>query len=308
MKNKILFLILFVFNVSFAQVSLKIDEVNTQFTEVSLPYWLKSGQKVDLGTNVNSVSILEFNLNGGNLEFSQAISLKSAQTVPANKVWKIEALGLKETNSAYPGSSISSASSIGSNETNVPTVYQSPKKFEVPGSYSWIVPPGVSSICVEVWSGGGAGSTGHSGNGTNYGTGGGGGGGGAYVYECFNVLPGTTFQVLVGAGGSPLATKDGGLSKFGELIIVYGGMSGVEGPNKTSIGGQPGYSSNNFMIKGTKGVDGNLNTSLGGSGGQGPNGVLPGNIPGGGGNGGNFGTYSGTAGTPGARGQVYIYW
>jgi hypothetical protein len=284
--------------------SLLIDNVSTQFSDVSLPYWLKSGQTINLGTNAQSVSILEFNVNGNNLEFSQAISLKTSQTVPDNKVWKIEAIGLVAQNSSIPASVSSSSIGSSSSSTSMPTIYQSPKKFEAPGTYSWTVPPGVTSICVEVWSGGGAGSWGFDGPAG----GGGGGGGGAFVYECLKVSPGTTFEILVGAGASRFDAQ-GGLSKFGEQIIVYGGMSGVtDYTSKIGIGGQPGYSNNNFVIKGTKGSNGSQNNSVGGIGGNGPNGVNQGNIPGGAGNGGNSGYYNASPGTSGARGQVYIYW
>jgi len=69
---------------------------------LSLPYWLKAGHTIALGDNVKSVSILEFTIDSNQLEFSDVISLTSAQTVPSGKAWKIEALACK-VNTANAG-------------------------------------------------------------------------------------------------------------------------------------------------------------------------------------------------------------
>jgi hypothetical protein len=169
--------------------SLLIDNVSTQFSNVSLPYWLKAGQTIEIGINAKSVSILEFTVNGTALEFSQAVALISSQTVPANKVWKIEGIGLIDTNISFPSSSTTLGGSANS-VALLPSIFQSPKKFETTGTYNWKVPPGVTSICIEVWGGGGSGAF--------FGEGGPGGGGG-YGYQCFNVIPGTNYIVSVGA-------------------------------------------------------------------------------------------------------------
>ena len=266
--------------------SLLIDNVSTQFSNVSLPYWLKAGQTIDIGTNAKSVSILEFTVNGTALEFSQAVALTSSQTVPANKVWKIEGIGLIDTNISLPSSSttLGGANSV----ALLPSIFQSPKKFETPGTYNWKVPPGVTSICVEVWGGGGSGCF--------YGSGSGGGGGGGYGYQCFTVIPGTNYIVSVGGTN--------GTSSVGALISATGGLNG----NLSNTGGLGGTSSATFNIAG-----GNSGGSTGGNGGNGGDGgklfcqsscsTNAGSIPGGGGS----GPYNYDGGT-GARGQVYIYW
>jgi hypothetical protein len=273
--------------------SLLIDNVSTQFSNVSLPYWLKAGQTIDIGTNAKSVSILEFTVNGTALEFSQAVALTSSQTVPANKVWKIEGIGLIDTNTSMPSSSTTLGSSTNS-VALLPTIFQSPKKFETPGSYNWKVPPGVTSICIEVWGAGGSGGP----NGR--------GGGGGYGYQCFTVVPLTNYIVTVATGGIGRFSQGGGSSSVGNLITASGGdYSGGSGGTSTSISGTL------FSINGENSSGGGAGGN-GGAGGieynqgnnlySGDNGVAPG---GGGGFGSNSNYYYGGNG---ARGQVYIYW
>lgn len=293
-----------------SQPYLLIDNVNTQFTTVSFPYWLKAGQTINLSTNSKSVSILEFNVNGTNLEFSQAISLTSSQTVPTNKVWKIEAIGLIESSTSLVNLS-NSGTSTSSGSTNLPTIYQSPAKYSTPGTYIWKVPPGITSICVEVWGGGGKGGS------SGYALGrGGGGGGGGYGYECFSVVPGTSYTVTVGAGGisSNIATQT---SSFGTLITATGGSAGGAGSSGTNgVGGIGGTSSATFNLSGYNGFGGNGTNS--GNGGNGANGGFGGVTSGGagypptsgsspGGGGGSGDSYI-TGGAAGAPGQVIIYW
>jgi hypothetical protein len=182
------------------------------------------------------------------------------------------------------------------------------KKFETPGTFNWKVPPGVTSICIEVWGGGGAGGN----DGSSYVSGGGGGG---YGYECFTVIPGTTFPITVARGGAkPYNLNDSGYdgesSSFGILISASGGVKGLGGTSKYSAedivnGGLRGSSTNSYSIAGADGIagrgwDGGAG-GLGGAGGAGGVGGADGVIPGGGGR-------SGQDGDSGARGQVYIYW
>ena len=280
--------------------SLIINNINTQFSQVSLPYWLNAGQSINLGTNAKSVSIVEFTLNGSNLEFSQAIVLTTAQTVPSNKVWKIEAIGLNPINTSLPSTNLTGSSS-GSSVTSLPTIFQSPKKFETPGTYNWTVPPGVNSICIEAWGGGGGGSFYLSWLSPGLG-----GGGGGYAYQCFSVSPGTTYTVVVGAGGNSAtetvaSASSGGTSSVSGLITVSGGAGGT-------AGGQGGGSTNTFNVTGNSGT-----ISKGGNGANGGNGGIEtssansiGAIPGGAGSSINQ-TYPAGSGS-GGRGQVYIYW
>lgn len=293
MKKIILFLLLILIaNQIIAQTDpvLSIDGVNTTFKSgLSLPYWLKGGQSIGLVTGVKSASILEFTEDNGNLKYSQTISLTTSQTVPMGKVWKIEGLGLGINGTAISGFS---------NDV-LPTIFISPKTYSTPGSYTWKVPPGVTNICVEVWGGGASGSTF------------GGGGGGGYGYQCFNVIPNTDYNIIVGSGGPSgnpsIQQSYGETSSFGNLISASGGTPSLS----TSSAGIGGSSSAIFSIQGNSGLIPNLNggNGNGGNGGNGgPGGVSNGgygNSPGGGG-GGNP-NYNNSQGG-GGNGQVKIYW
>ena len=221
--------------------SLLVDNVSNQFTNISLPYWLKSGQTLDLGTNAKSVSIIEFSVNGTALEFSQVISLTSAQTVPTSKVWKIEAIGQdllpnsNTINSNIP-SNYNGQTSI-NNNISLPTIYQSPINFNNPGVYSWTVPSGITNICIDLWGGGGSSGV------LN------GGGAGAFGYQCFNVLPQQTLTITVGSQDS--------LSKVVDLngitLIEAGGgsSSGIGGTSFATVNysGQNGLEFNGGTAK-----------------------------------------------------------
>jgi hypothetical protein len=280
---------------SYSQIQpyLLIDNVNTQFNSVSLPYWLKEGQTIGLGSNSKSLSVLEFNINGTNLEFSRVLSVTSTLTVPTNKVWKIEGIGLLESNNVSIVNFSNNSSTSTTNPLNLPTIYQSPAKYNSIGVYNWKVPPGVTSICVEVWGGGGKGGNGFSAPSPSN-RGGGGGGGGGYGYQCFSVIPGSNYLVTVG-----------GDSSFGNLISATGGGNGG---NATStlpgVGGIGGVSSASFNISGSNGTSGSfgLDGGQGGQGGIGINGAYQNN----GGLGGCG--CSPNNGSNGNIGQVIIYW
>ncbi len=295
---KRILIILCVFTTSFSSFSqsiITIDGVNTTFSNgLSLPYWLKAGQSVGLVSNVKSISIIEFTADSNNLTFSRVISLTSPQTVPAGKVWKMEALGLGINGQTAGGFSTSSA----------PTIFTSPKTYSTAGTNTWIVPPGVTNICVEVWGGGGNGGSSYS-----YYAAGGGGGGGGYGYQCFSVVPGTNYTVTVGGVE--------GTSSVGTLISATGGGNGGIGPN--GIGGVGGSSSATFNMSGANGANGGNGGGNGGTGANGGNGggttapcvAGPGIAPGGGGGGAyllsNCGSGGGNGGS-GAIGKVIIYW
>ena len=270
---------------SFSQAIITIDGVNTTFSDgLSLPYWLKAGQSVGLVSNVKSISIIEFTADSNNLTFSKVISLTGSQTVPSGKVWKIEALGL----------GINGQTAGGFSTSTIPTIFTSPKTFSTAGTFTWIVPPGVTNICIEVWGGGGTGAT-------VTGIYAGAGGGGGYGYQCFSVVPGASYVVVVGGSA--------GSSSVGSLISANGGANGVG-----TVGGAGGTSSATFNISGTNGGG---SAGDGGNGGNGGNGGAgggcygsPGAAPGGGAGGRyyNAGTCLGGAAATGAIGRVIIYW
>lgn len=260
-------------------------------TGLTLPAWLKEGQTICVEQMVNSISIIEFDVNGAALEFSQVLSVTSSspQSVPSGKVWKVESIFKKP--------------SAGNN--NVVTYSQ-------PGTYSFTVPACASYICIEAWGGGGGGGGSTSGSG-------GAGGGGGYGQECFTVTPGSTHSVVVGAGGAGKSGStpgvSGGNSSVGSLISAGGGGGGAIGPS--GVGGIGGTSSAAVYISGGNGGNGGASCTSSGSGGVGGNGGNggtgtcntgnSGTAPGGGGSSGNYngGSYSGGSG---AIGKVIISW
>lgn len=107
-----------------------------------------------------------------------------------------------------------------------------------PGTYSFVVPPGTTSIAVELWAGGGAGG-GVTGSSTvcdplfgQVPLGGGGGGSGAYTVGIVDVVPGETLTLEVGAGGLYSGSgQPGGNSRIrrGSTSLVEAG-GGAGGP------------------------------------------------------------------------------
>lgn len=269
----------------------------------SLPYWIGAGKVLTLGQDAISASVLEFNINNANMEFNQAIHVTSTGTVPTGKIWKIEAIGIGN-NTNY--NSISNFSN-----STIPTIFTSPVTFAIAGTYTWAVPPGVTNICIEAWGAGGSGGAGLS-----SGQPGGGGGGGAYGYQCFTVVPGTSYTVTVGNGSSGPGT-----SSFGALVSAGGGSTGISGTMSTiGSGGAGGSSTAAYNLNGSSGGSGTSNGSNsggkganGGNGGNGPgslqNTASPGTFPGGGGSGGSPfpGTWQYQTPGNGASGQIKIY-
>ncbi len=125
-----------------------------------------------------------------------------------------------------------------------------------PGTYSWTAPAGVTSICV-VCVGGGAGGTGNSAVG--------GGGGGLGWINNKNVTPGSSYTVVVGAGGTgtnaqfPTSWPVGGDSYFISAATVKGGGGGISGSDSNSGG----------TFTGDGGGNGGEGTNLGAGGGAG---------------------------------------
>jgi hypothetical protein len=254
---------------------------------VSFPYWLKAGQTINVGPNVKFVSILEFNIDSSNLSFVQTISLSSLQTVPASMTWKIESVSMPWALNEGTGFS----------NINKPSIFDSPRTYSDAGDHSFIVPPGVRRICVEVWGPGGRN----------------GGGGGGYGYQCFSVTEGAVFALRVGGGNSGSSDS----TSFGGLIVARGGTQGTF--QSPGIGGT---ATGMYVMTGSNGAttgcnqSGYINGGRGANGGQGgkiwSNGAGGCNIsgpdvPGGGGWGYNTPNMGGIN-SPGANGQIKIFW
>ena len=154
--------------------------------------------------------------------------------------------------------------------------------FTTPGTATFIVPAGVTSLTVESWGGGGGGGFGRSTNGAA----GGGGGGGGYTLSTIAVTPGASISYTVGAGGAGgtsggvLATPgDQTIFNSGSPVIAGGGGRGVSVITNTSGAGGTGGTGGTFIggngaagIAGTGGASGAGGGGGGGSGGTGSDG------------------------------------
>ena len=90
-------LISFTILASFNSYSQNIIVGNDTLTVSSLrlPLWLSSGETIKPYTGVGFISVLEFTKDThGNLVLDSPIILRSQQTVPQNKFWKIESIGV----------------------------------------------------------------------------------------------------------------------------------------------------------------------------------------------------------------------
>lgn len=187
--------------------------------------------------------------------------------------------------------------------------------YDKPGTYSFIVPTGVSQIRVSVQGAGGGGQAGGA-------TAGIGGNGGSHVYGgVLNVSAGQQYVIVVGAGGAggvvggsaPTAGGNSTLTLAGGGTITAngGGVGGAAEPSLPTMGLSPashgpgrgqratdGYGANSFF--GAGGWPGAVNGSTVGTAGVG-------------GSGGGAGSHSATAGLranggPGGDGFVLIEW
>jgi hypothetical protein len=100
-KYIILLILLMAFSFSKAQTILVNSNVISAHEDITFPFWLDSMSTIETGTQVVSISALEFNIvpatNGNSLVFSQTKTITSQQTVPNGKTWKITAVLLDST-------------------------------------------------------------------------------------------------------------------------------------------------------------------------------------------------------------------
>ena len=180
---------------------------------------------------------------------------------------------------------------------------QTTTPFSTPGTFTWTVPPCVTSITVDAWGagGGGGGAWVKMDNSTTdvFGTaieacaGGGGGGGGGFSRQTYAVVPGQTYTIVVGTGG-------------------IGGVSATTPLNNTSVqnggvGGASTFSGNTYSLTAGGGNGGvkaysynsgypTAHLRTGGAGGTGGVGTLFNGGTGSGGSGGSSFDFSGAGG------------
>jgi hypothetical protein len=115
--------------------------------------------------------------------------------------------------------------------------------YSTPGTYTFTVPAGVTTVTVKAWGGGGGGGHSDDGN-SGQSSGGGGGGGGGYRTGTFTVSGGQIITVVVGGGGVGAnddgeAGTSGGNSSAAHssgTITANGGAGGGAGVNETTPG------------------------------------------------------------------------
>lgn len=143
--------------------------------------------------------------------------------------------------------------------------------YTTPGTYSWTCPAGVTSVSVVCVGGGGGG--GSYVNATSIG--GTGGEGGELVYiNNFTVVPGVTYPVIVGAGGTGSNfgnnnSTAGGPSSFdASTLYAYGGARGLD----SASGVRQGYGGGGAMgYTGVRALQGSQSAGTGGGGSAGAN-------------------------------------
>lgn len=168
-----------------------------------------------------------------------------------------------------------------------PTLTATVEQFTSTGADTWTCPAGVTSIELLVVGGGGSGGRGT----TLAGWDGGGGAGGVIHIRDYPVIPGTIYNLSVGAGGTvpgSAANGDSGDNSIFDTVIAYGGGGGGKYGTAGSDGASGGGGGGDVYTFGGQGIVGQGN-----NGGSGQN--LPPETGGGGGG----------AGEPGADGTVY---
>lgn len=197
--------------------------------------------------------------------------------------------------------------------------------FTAPGTYTFTVPAGVTSLTGKLWGAGGGGGGGYQPAVGPSGYGGGGGGGGQYVEGIINVTPGQDYTVIVGAGGaggemSNAAGVNGGQSSFGTIIAGAGKGGGAGSASQCGFGGPGGTGAGGFFrINGDPGrgsiASNNIGLNAGGNsfGGIGAffyanSGAAPGGAGAGGGPVSAGGSMPMGAGGNGAAGAVIVYY
>jgi len=180
--------------------------------------------------------------------------------------------------------------------------------YETPGTGTWTVPAGVTSVTVEAWGGGGAGGSAYSGTAsTANNLRAGGGAGGSFASTTASVTPGQVINYTIGAGGV------GAVEGFTHLTFGQsGGSTSASLNNVTFVSalGGPGGQNCSLLNAGYNGVGGiapvvgNICSVAfyGGNGGT----AVPGGSGGGGGSAGAHGNGGNgamlTAGLPGIGG------
>jgi parallel beta-helix repeat protein len=187
---------------------------------------------------------------------------------------------------------ITAANSFGSGSATLNIqVYETVSTYR--SSTTWVCPSNITSVQVECWGGGGAGGSAIRGTGGSA-TGGGGAGGAYAKCNSYPVVPGATYYINVGEGGSSSisdgAREPGGDSWFNSsngpstLVLAKGGAGGQSVvANGNTVFGSGGTGTTNLSIGDVVRAGGSGATSgsnaFGGGGGGSAGSLLAGNAP-----------------------------
>lgn len=255
-----------------------ISALNEAQGGLRLPFWLDSSQTLEIGDGVKSISVIEFDVSGGSLAYSDVVNVTTIQTVPANRVWKVESIAKDNAAGVAFANSTSPFDFSGKNRV----------LFDGVGDYEFVIPPGITSINVQAWGAGGGSRSSTP------------GAGGGYAITNLTVTPSTTIYVRVGAGSCQGGTsgangEHSGIGTAIGLTDVVRAEGGDEGNAGTVQGG--GFSTT-YGMRGSEGYEydgsvfggsaGSYTEDLGGIGAIAygdavPTADIPATIPGGGG-------------------------
>lgn len=207
-----------------------------------------------------NISLMELNMGGSSFYFNYPSGItmytgagQSKFKVPED-VTKVKVHLVGGGGGGYTGGSSSSTTFTGS------------ETWTSAGTYSWTCPDGVTQVLVRLVGGGGGSAYAYN-DGSDGFLGSDGGGSGGMVTAISDVSGGTTYTIVVGAGGSAGASSgdsggDGGTSYFNGLTATGG-----QGSTTNFRGGGPGVGEGGNDITGNTGADENPDTSTPAAGG-----------------------------------------
>lgn len=114
-------------------------------------------------------------------------------------------------------------------------------------SGSWTAPAGVTKVKATVVGGGGGGNGGSAPNPTS-------GGAGGVAIGVYTVVPGTTYNIVIGSGGTGVSGGNGGTSSFDAFCSATGGAGGTNAGSGAAGGGSGGNLRNTYVHGGVTGI------------------------------------------------------
>jgi hypothetical protein len=178
---------------------------------------IDKGANLTLGANQaerwRSTANVQDHRGGGSTESATGTSTTMSWSLSANKKWTVGGVAIH-----------------GSTTINT---------YNTPGTFTFVVPPGVTSITSATWGGGGRGGLREQIVGLGSGEAAGGGGGG-YSLQTLSVTPGQTLTIAVGNGSS--SSSPGGDSWVSTTANVANAFVLAKGGNSVPTNGTTGAS------------------------------------------------------------------